>query len=283
VTNTTNGVLTVASNFSASAKGRRALSTKGGYDLQDKTAVVVFSIDAATSTGNVVELWMYATTGKFIQAALSIVPGTLATTISVRFSGSSAATVQQQSTACAFSKQVQYQLKLRIYLASTWKVSTDLLQGSSTICTLDISPQAVPSNMFSDPFTYVLSQSSTGVPVQRANNAADEVMSIQINKMGVECSKGTCASVAPSPTQKASASGSSSVGLIAAIVSVIGGVVVLSVVLAVVVVAVIIKRKRDVRKTIYVEPKAREEEEVELEDCSSTSPTQRTYDAFRSK
>jgi hypothetical protein len=276
--------LTVASNFSASAKGRRALSTKGGYDLQDKTAVVVFSIDAATSTGNVVELWMYATTGKFIQAALSIVPGTLATTISVRFSGSSAATVQQQSTACAFSKQVQYQLKLRIYLASTWKVSTDLLQGSSTICTLDISPQDVPSNIFSDPFTYVLSQSSTGVPVQRASNAADEVMSIQINKMGVECSKGTCASVAPSPTQKASTSGSSAVGLIAAIVSVIGGVVVLSVLLAVVVVAVIIKRKRDVRKTIYVEPKTHEEEEAELEDCSSsTSLTQRTYDAFRSK
>jgi hypothetical protein len=224
---------------------------------------------------------MYATAGKFIQAALSIVPGTFATTISVRFSASSDVTAQQKSTACVFSKQVQYQLKLRMYQDTTWKVSAELLRGSSTICTLDISPQNVPSNMFSDPFTYVLSQSSTGAAVQRAYEAADEVMSIQVNKMGVECSKGNCASVAPSPTQKSSYSGTSTVGLIAAVVAVIGGVVVLSVVVAVVVVAVIIKRRRDVRKTVYIEPKTESEvdREPELEEYSTNSLTQ--YDAFK--
>jgi hypothetical protein len=275
VANSTNGVITVASTFSSSSKSRRALSTKGGYDLQDKTSFVSFSIDASTTTGNIVELWMYVRSGKFLQVALSITPGSLATSISVRYSSDT--TPQQQTLACSFLKQVQYLLKLRIYQETSWMVRAELLQGSSLVCAASLVPSNVPSNFFSDTFTYVLSQSGTGTPVQRDNSAADENMSIQISKMGVECTKGTCASVAPTNTQKPSTTSGTNVGVIAAVIAVIGGIVVLSVIIVVIAIAVFIKKKSK-KINVYLDTQP----EVEPDATSPEEEMQQTtvYDAF---
>jgi hypothetical protein len=278
VSNSTGGELTVASTFSSSSTARRALSTKGGYDIQDKISFVTFSIDASTTTGNVVELWMYAS-GKYIQSALSIVPGSMATYLTVRYSGGNAVP-QQQPVACAFAKQVSYQLKLSIYKETGWNVKAELTVGSSSLCTA-LLVATVPNSFFSEAFTYVISQSGTGTTVQRVVKAADESISIKVSKMGVECVKGTCASVAPSNTvQKYSSSGTNTGIVAAAVIAFVGGFVVLSVIIVVILVAVAIKRRRSRKTNVYLdsaqEMDVRYDEEEHIQE--EQQPTM--YDAF---
>jgi hypothetical protein len=275
--NTTNGVLTVASSFTQSTKSRRSLSTKGGYDIQDKVAFVTFSIDAATTTGNVVELWMYATESKFLVSTLTITPTSTSMTVSGMINEGS--NVQSQTNACAFSKSVVYQLKLSLSQDTNWVLKGELLLGRTTICTVSLMVQnLVARSFFSDTFTYVLSQSATGTTVRKIQ--AEEVVSIKINQMGVECSKGTCSSSAPTATKapKTTLTTKAPIEIIAGVIAVFGGLVFVVILVIVVVIAVVIKRRKKRAVAIYA-PRPEEEEE-QPDDVPEPIAVITTYDAF---
>jgi hypothetical protein len=121
----------------------------------------------------------------------------------------------------------------------------------------------IPSSFFSGTFTYVLSQSSSGTALQRKSMIVDEVVSIKVSQMGVECSKGACASTAPSATKTPlSNSGGVPIEIIAGVIAVIGGFMVVVVLVAVVVVAIIVKRRKKRAINIYSEEDKTEEEEI---------------------
>jgi hypothetical protein len=280
VTNTTGGVLTIASTFSATSKSRRSLSTKGGYDIQDKSAFVMFSIDPSTTSGNVVELWMYAVAGKYLLTTLSISPTTLATSISVYFSVSNDTRTLQNTVTCNFNKGVKYTLRLSIAKENSWLVIGDLSSGTTSICKVSVTPENVATSFFEQTFTYVLSQSSSGTAVQRNIRAVDESIAIQVSKMGVECTKGNCASSAPSAAKTpSSASSTLNVGIVAAVIAAVGGVLVVSLLVVVVMAAVIVKRRQKNRVKTYTHEEQKEEEEIYSDDEQNSNLI--LYEAFQ--
>jgi hypothetical protein len=202
VSNSTNGLLTISSVFSSTTSLRRALSSKSGYDFQDKVAYLSFNIDQKTTSGNVAELWMYSGT-KFVQAALSITPTTLATRINVAYAPNNISTPQAQSMTCAFVKNTDYTLQVRLtQTLAVWTLSGQLLFDNSVVCTINLQLVAFPaSQFFSTSFKLVISQSSSNAPLQRTiSQAPSEVTSITIRQLGVICPKGgQCAASASSP------------------------------------------------------------------------------------
>ncbi len=195
VSNVTNGQLVISSTFSSSSKTRRALSTKGGYDIQDKVGFVTFSIDPLTTSGNIVELWMISGT-KYIQSTLSITANTFVPRISVAYAPNNSTSPQSNLQNCTFVKGVLYQLKLSISMQNNaWIVKGELYSASgANICSISLPlQQFVSSQFFASSFSFVLSQSPSGTALQRKVKAAgDETMQIKISQMGVQCPSGNC-------------------------------------------------------------------------------------------
>jgi hypothetical protein len=219
---------------------------------------------------------MYASLGKFLLTTLAIAPGSFATSLNVFYSSSSNTQAQQQTTSCAFAKNVKYQLKLSISQESTWLVTGELLKDTQVVCKLSIIPRNVPSNFFSQTFTYVLSQSSTGTGVQRSINAIDESMSVSVSKMGVTCTKESCSSATTARPTTTKNSSSFSIGILASIVAVGGGLFVIVVLTIIIVVAVVVKKRK--RRVELYEPSA---EEQESEVIETDEQEQIIYDAFQ--
>jgi hypothetical protein len=247
--------------------------------MEDKTAFITFSIDASTNTGNVVELWMFSAQ-KYILGTLSIKPVTLATELMLAYSLSNVTTPQTRNGPCVFAKNVKYNLKIRIeQVLTVWTVKGELLNNANVVvCALSLVPAGFNAkSFFANPFTYVLSQSSTGTNLQRSIKGS-ESMSITVNKMGVECSKGDCSSKAPTPTASASVMQNQSfqVELIAGIIAVAGGIIVVALLLTVIIGVVVIKRRKKQRHQVSVY----ETHEVVEEETNDSQDNQQILDKY---
>jgi hypothetical protein len=224
--------------------------------MEDKTAFITFSIDASTNTGNVVELWMFSAQ-KYILGTLSIKPVTLATELMLAYSLSNATTPQTRSGPCIFAKNVKYNLKIRIeQVLTVWTVKGELLNNANVVvCALSLVPAGFNAkSFFANPFTYVLSQSSTGTNLQRSIKGS-ESMSITVNKMGVECTKGDCSSKAPHTATTSSSvmqNQGFQIELIAGIIAVAGGIIVVVLLLTIIIGVVVIKRRKKQRHQVSV-------------------------------
>jgi hypothetical protein len=277
VSNSTAGVLVVASTFTASSKSRRSLSTKGGYDFQDKVAYLKFSVDNSTTSGNVAELWMYANANTFVQTSIAISP-TLDKSISVAYSESASSTPETKTTNCNFIKSNVYHLKLRMELSATSKVIGELYLGNTVICAVSMSLGSFSAkSFFSSQFTYVLSQSSSGSTLKQRNILADEVVSITVHQLGVECLKGQCVTSAPVSKAPSVPQSGLNTGLIGGIIAVFAAIVLVAILVGIIVIAIIVKKKKKKRVVTYVEQEKEEEEDTEELDNKELTK----YNAFQ--
>jgi hypothetical protein len=278
-TNTTDGI-SIASTFSATSKSRRSLSTKGGYTFNNTVAFVSFSIDPATTTGNIVELWMYGTSSNYVEVYLSIAPTSFVQQMTVSFSSASSPTPQLQAKSCAFQKGVVYLLRMQL-LQNPWTVKSELLSATNAVvCTNSMLVNEFnAASFFSSPFTYVLSQSSSGMTARRDLAGDQETMSIKVNKMGVTCATGSCSSVSTSNT-KSSSSSSLNITLIAGIVAAFGGIVIVVILTVLIIAAIIVKRRRMRKVNIYEPATDSEVEEENHDDEEQDAQNITTYNAF---
>jgi hypothetical protein len=295
-TNYTNGELVVSSTFNSTRKSRRALSTKDGYTFEDQVAFVKFTVDPSTTSGNVVELWMHAGTGKFVQSTLSIIPVSHAKTISVTYSASSVATLQTLSKNCSFVKGIAYTLKLNMQYATTWTLKSEIFvtSSSASICVITMPLSGFNAqSFFATPFTYVLSQSPTGTEVKRALvQDEEESMTIKVSQLGVECYKTSgCASVTKAPTADRASGASLNVAMIAGIVAgIIAGILIVILVAIIITAMYIRKRKRLQKVAVYestILQEKQEEDEPDAEEDHVKDPVHafdepETYSMFRS-
>jgi hypothetical protein len=297
-TNYTNGELVVSSTFNSTRKSRRALSTKDGYTFEDQVAFVKFTVDPSTTSGNIVELWMHAGAGKFVQSTLSITPVSHAKTISVTCSASSVATMQTMSRNCSFVKGVAYTLKLNMQYASTWTLKSEIFvtSSSASICVITMPLTGFNAqSFFATPFTYVLSQSPTGTEVKRALvQDEDESMTIKVSQLGVECYKTSgCASVTKAPTAERASGASLNVAMIAGIVAGIIAGILIVILVAIIITAMYIRKRNRLQKvavyesSILQEKQEEDEPDVEEEEDHVKDPVHAfdepdTYNMFRS-
>jgi hypothetical protein len=286
LSNSTLGTIALASEFNASTKARRALSTKGGYNFQDRVAFVKFSIDPSTTSGNIIELWMYASESKFVQTAISISPDNGAKTISVAYSASNTTTQQPVTSACNFVMNRMYQLKLRMEVATKWTIYGELYYGSTVICAVSMTPlQFSPSTFFKSTFTFVLSQSSSGTGLKRTITAAvSETISVQVSQLGVECVGSSCVTTAAKSTAKKTDTSTLNIGMISGIAGSVAGALVIVALVTVLIVAMAVKRKRRKQVQIYEQETDQSDDEQTVvesvcdDDLSEIEP--RKYDAF---
>jgi hypothetical protein len=286
LSNSTLGTIALASEFNASTKARRALSTKGGYNFQDRVAFVKFSIDPSTTSGNIIELWMYATESKFVQTAISISPDNGAKTISVAHSASNTTTQQPVTSACNFVMNRMYQLKLRMEVATKWTIYGELYYGSTVLCAVSMTPlQFSPSTFFKSTFTFVLSQSSSGTGLTRTVTAAvAETISVQVSQLGVECVGSSCVTSAAKSTAKKTDTSTLNIGMISGIAGSVAGALVIVALVTVLIVAMAVKRKRRKQVQIYEQETDQSDDEQTVvesvcdDDLSEIEP--RKYDAF---
>jgi hypothetical protein len=278
IVNATLDSIQLASVFNSSQKSRRSLSTKGGYDFKDKSAFIKFSIDASTTSGNVVELWMYSVS-KFVETGLTISPDApYKRSLTIGYSYSNASGVQSLSNDCLFEKDKLYTLKLGMVLETKWGIVSELYSGSTLMCTLTMNPVPFnPSTFFSGTFTYVVSQSSSGSTLKRSLHAVStqESMSIKVQQLGVECRTGACAA-APATTKstKGSLSSTLNIGMIAGVIAAFAVIALVLLLVGTVIAAVIIKRRKKRTAIIYQDENSAAYEDVE-EDKVVTM-----YDAF---
>jgi hypothetical protein len=222
---------------------------------------------------------------KFIEAGLTISPNSLAKSITVGYAYSNLSTPQTQSENCAFDKGIVYTLKVGIDFDTKYSVTGNLYQGDVVVCTVSMTPAPfTPSAFFSQPFTFILSQSASGATLKRSLRAAtQESMSIKVQQIGVECKTGNCGSgSAPSSTaQKALFSGDgANIALIAGVVAAIMGLIVIVIVVGIIVAAVIVQRRRRRQVSIYeATVDSMKYDEVEEEEPEQ-NPSLTLYDAF---
>jgi hypothetical protein len=270
--------LVLSSSFSSTSSiTRRALRSTGSYTFQNKVAYVQASIDPSTTSGNVIELWMYDNLANFMYASMSISPSG-ATTIGLiwnatDFDGSALTT----TTPCAFKFATWYQYNLELQVPTSSANPTWILQGTltemrsgTTVCLVSyVAPYNFDGSAYvENTFKLIISQSAnnvnmansgsvstsrrTSISTARTTTAMTDTMKVYLDQAGVTCAASACSSPpvyqAPTPTPAPGTPVSSNSIVIGSFV----GVGVLLVVVLVLVAAIIVIARKNYKRKAYI-------------------------------
>jgi hypothetical protein len=246
--------LVLSSVFLPGVKSRRAVKTSGSYMFNNMMAFLDLIIDSNSTSGNVVEMWMYASQDRFLQSALSLDPR--GNSLLLNFNSTDALSMLTTNVSCNFITGVLYHMELQMIAPGSsdaqWKANTRLLRQGAQLCSSTLTLQNFdPEIFFSTQFSFLLSQSSsgTGFSARSIKTSSGDSLSLQISKMGISCQQdAVCGSSSSNPTPSvAPDTAHLSIGVIIAVAATIAGFALVGIIIVVIIVAIVsVKRRRRV-------------------------------------
>ncbi|KAL0483396.1 hypothetical protein AKO1_014589 [Acrasis kona] len=191
--------LLITSSFSSNIQQRRALLTTDQYQMQDMQSYVDFSIVNTTTSGCVMESWLYSniSRGYIVSQLLMLSNGSRFMQVSYNHSGAAFSSISP----CLYSSNVPYTIIVKAVQlpSSKWSSVSELRAVSenrySVVCTASTDiPSFLPNSFFRYKYGIIVSQSNLGV-ISRSIREEDQILGIYISSLGIECQSGTCTSI----------------------------------------------------------------------------------------